>query len=160
MWASQFIPPVFSGEKLLRVVWDGELSQVQVYQGDEQVFAFAAVNTVAPPVKGFWSWNGSWLLEVDGFLIQDGENLNATLGYDEIFGWQLLNGGPFYYFRKGPRIGISYSGRVLPVYYEEIPHYRCCEPAAFNNGGNEDMAWFYGLREGMWHYVEIGAYGE
>ncbi len=47
--------------------------------------------------------------------------------------------------------------------------YRVCErlantpggPArkvAFNNGGNEDMVWFYGLRAGTWYYVEIGNY--
>jgi hypothetical protein len=30
----------------------------------------------------------------------------------------------------------------------------------FNNAGNEDMAWFYGLRDGTWYYVEIGAFEE
>jgi hypothetical protein len=64
-------------------------------------------------VKGLWSWDGEhWLLEVDGFLIQDGEVLNERLGYEDIFGWQLLNEKPFYYFRKGPRVGISYDESV------------------------------------------------
>lgn len=160
MSASQYFPPVFYGEELMSVGWDGARSQAQVMQGDRQVYAFSAAYLVAPPVKDLWSYEGSWLLEVDGFLIQDGENLNERLGYEEIFGWQLLGGKPFYYFRKGPRIGISYDGRILPVYYDDVPHYRCCEPAAFNIAGNEDMVWFYGLREGMWHYVEIGRYDE
>jgi hypothetical protein len=156
--ASMFIPPVYYGEELIRVAWDPERSQVKVMQDEAQIYAFSAVFTVASPVKGLWSYGGNWLLEVDGFLIQDGENLNESLGYDEIFGWQLLNGKPFYYFRKGPRVGISYDGEALPVYYQEIVHYRCCEPAAFNNAGNQAMAWFYGLRDGEWYYVEMGEY--
>ena len=158
--ASLFIPPVFFGDELLHVVWDYERGQVQVMQGEEQVYAFAALFLVDMPVKGLWSWEGHWLLEVDGFLIQDGVILNEGLVYEEIFGWQLLNGKPFYYFRKGPRVGVSYDGSRLPVYYDEVIHYRCCEPAMFNNGGNEDIAWFYGLRDGTWYYVEIGRYEE
>ncbi len=158
MSASQFVPPVFYGDELLSVRWDSERSQVQVMQGEKQIYAFSAAYLVGPPVKGLWSWQGHWLLEIDGFLIQDGESLNQRLGFEEIFGWQLLDGKPFYFFRKGPRIGISYDGQVLPVTYDDIPHYRCCEPAAFNAAGNGDMVWFYGLRDGTWHYVEIGKY--
>jgi hypothetical protein len=47
---------------------------------------------------------------------------------------------------------------VLPLYYDEIVHSRCCGLVAFNNAGKEVMAWFYGLREGTWYYVEIGKY--
>jgi hypothetical protein len=155
MGASQFIPPVFYGEVLLSVSWDGQRSQVLLQLEGPQLYAFSAAYLVAPPVKGLWSWEDRWLLEVDGFLTQDGENLNERLGYEEIFGWQVLHDKPFYYFRKGPRVGISYDGQVLPLYYDDIPHYRCCEPAAFNNAGNDDMVWFYGLREGIWYYVEI-----
>ena len=158
MATSLFIPPVFSGDDLLTVRWDDERSQAQVREGDGTIVSFASVFLTGSPVKGLWSWQGHWLLEVDGFLIRDGENLNERLGFEEIFGWQLLNGKPFYYFRRGPRVGISYDGQVLPVYYDDIVHYRCCEPAAFNNAGNEAMVWFYGLREGTWYYVEIGAY--
>jgi hypothetical protein len=158
MSASLFIPPVFYGDELLHVVWDFERSQVQVMGGQEQIYAFAALFLVDMPLKGLWSWDDHWLLEVDGFLIQDGEILNESLGYEEIFGWQLLNEKPFYYFRKGPRVGISYDGSTLPVYYDEIIHYRCCEPSMFNNAGNEDMVWFYGLKDGTWYYIEIGAF--
>ncbi len=160
MGASQFIPPVFLGEDLLSVRWEAAKSQVQVLRGGEQIFAFSSAYLVESPARGLWSWQGHWLLEVDVFLIQDGEILNEQLGYEEIFDWQILNGKPFYFFRKGPRMGISYDGQALPVYYEGIPHYQCCGPAVFNDAGNEQMAWFYGLREGLWHYVEIGAYDE
>jgi hypothetical protein len=86
--------------------------------------------------------------------------LNKSLGYSEIFGWHLVAGQPFYFFAKSGngRIGVSYAGSVMPYSYEKIPHYQCCEPAAFNPGINEHMVWFYGLKEGMWYYVEMGVY--
>jgi hypothetical protein len=158
MGASWYIPPIFSGQHLLSIYWDSARSQVQVRDGDETIYSFASVFLTSSPVKGLWRWQDHWLVEIDGFLIQDGENQNERLGFEEIFGWQLLNGQPFYYFRKGPRVGISYAGQVLPLYYDEIVHYRCCGPAAFNNAGNETMIWFYGLRDGTWYYVEIGKY--
>lgn len=160
MGSSLYIPPVFYEDELLSVRWDYQRGQAQVVQGGQQIFAFAGVYLVDMPVKGLWSWDGHWLLEVDGFLVQDGQVLNELLGYEEIFGWQLLNGKPFYYFRKGPRVGISYEEGILPVYYDEVIHYRCCEPSIFNNAGNQDMVWFYGLRQGIWYYVEMGVYGE
>jgi hypothetical protein len=160
MGSSLYVPPVFYGDDLLSVRWDFERGQAQVWLGAQQIYAFAGVFLVDTPVKGLWVWGEHWLLEVDGFLIQDGEVLNERLGYEDIFGWHLLNGKPFYYFRKGPRVGISYDGRTLPLYFEEVIHYRCCEAAMFNNAGNDDMVWFYGLRQGIWYYVEMGVYGE
>ena len=160
MSTSLFIPPVLFQNELLWVRWDYQRGEAQIVQGEEQIFAFAGVYLVGMPVYGLWSWDGHWLAEIDGFLFQDGEVLNENLGYEEIFGWQLLDGKPFYYFRKGPRVGVSYDGERLPVTYDEVIHYRCCEASIGNTDGNETMAWFYGLREGVWYYVEMGVYGE
>jgi hypothetical protein len=158
MSASLFTPPVLYGEELISISWEPESGQVEVLQGEQTVFSFVAAFLVSSPVQGLWSWDGHWLLEVDGFLIQDGRILNQSLDYEDIFGWQLLDGKPFYYFRKGPRVGISYNELVLPAYYDEVVHNRCCEPGAFNAAGNESMVWFYALRDGTWYYVEIGKY--
>jgi hypothetical protein len=158
MGSSLFFPPVNQGEELLTLRWDWNVNEVQVWSGSRRIYSFASLFLVAPPVHGLWSWHDHWLVEIDGFLIQDGMNLNERLGFDEAFGWQLLNGKPFYFFRKGPRVGIVYDGQVLPYYYEDVPHYRCCEPAMFNKAGNEDMVWFYGLRDGIWYYVEVGIF--
>ncbi len=110
------------------------------------------------PVKGLWSWDGRWVLEVSGTVLVDGESLNRQLGYHEVFGWRLLDGEPFYFFTKGDGTGISYAGRVMPNRYEDVIHYRCCEPSAFNVRGNDTMVWFWALRDGEWHYVEAGAF--
>jgi hypothetical protein len=112
------------------------------------------------PVKGLWSWNGHWVLEVAGQIIIDGQSLNQQMGYSEAFGWQLLDGQPFYFFVKDGKTSLWYGDAPLAAQFDEVIHYRCCEPAAFNNGGNSRMAWFYARRAGMWEYVEIGKYGE
>jgi len=54
------------------------------------------------------------------------------------------------------KIGISYAGQVLPNAYDDVIHYHCCEPAAFNPGRNDSRVWFYARRGDVWHYVEAG----
>ena len=98
------------------------------------------------------------MLEVDGTVLIDGLNLNEENGYDEVFGWRLIDGDPFYFFRKGKTIGVSYAGQTLPYSYDEVIHYQCCEPAAFNVGGNDTMVWFHALRGETYYYVEMGRY--
>jgi Tol biopolymer transport system component len=110
------------------------------------------------PVKGLWAWQGQWVVELDGQVIVDGRSLNQALGYDEIFGWRLTAGKPFFFFRQDDQIGVSYDGQVLPYHYDDVVHYMCCEPALWNVLGNETMVWFHALRDGMWYYVEMGVY--
>lgn len=157
-----FLPPVLVGDELVAVdvEREEELAQYSVTRGGEVEYTFTVTQTVpAEPVKGLWSWGEHWVLEVDGEVVWgDGWSLNEETGYDEIFGWRLLKGQPFYFFREGDRIGVYYAGQVLPYQYEEVIHYRCCEPSAFNVAGNEAMVWFHALREGMWYYVEMGIY--
>ena len=131
-----------------------------VKKGDRPVYSVRGEMRVDNPVKGLWSWRDRWVLEVDGQVIIDGQSLNQQLGYDEVFGWRLVQSQPFYFFRKGNRIGVSYAGQVMRPQYDEVIHYECCEPAAFNVQGNEHMVWFHALREGKWYYVEMGAYGQ
>ncbi len=154
-----FIPPTFVGDDLLVVETGEQHQQFAVRRGNETLYTFTVPGPrVDNPVKGLWSWMGHWVLEVDGQVLVDGKSLNEELGYDEIFRWQLLGGRPFYFFEKDNHVGVSYGGQVLPYQYDEVVHYRCCEPAAFNVAGNETMVWFHALRDGMWYYVEMGVY--
>jgi hypothetical protein len=52
----------------------------------------------------------------------------------------------------------AYHGQVLPMAYDYVFHGMCCEPAAFNVAGSGKMVWFYALKDGVWHYVEMGVY--
>ncbi len=110
------------------------------------------------PLFYLGNWGGRWVLEVNGMLIVDGQIVNQEWGYDEIFGCQELNGRPFYFFVQDGQTCLSYGGETLPVSYDYVYHGMCCEPAAFNVGGNDRMVWFYALRDGLWHYVELGAF--
>jgi hypothetical protein len=157
--------PVYVGADLVSVVMliDSQRQftgsqRFAVMRNDEVLHRFEAEFMVDNPIKGLWWWDGHWVLEVAGEVIVDGGSLNQELGYEEIFGWRLLGGEPFYFFKKGGEIGLSYAGEVLPVRYDEVVHYECCEPAAFNLQGNDSMVWFHALRDGTWYYVEAGAY--
>jgi hypothetical protein len=110
------------------------------------------------PLYYLGNWNGRWVLEANGMLIVDGQIVNQEWGYDEIFGCQELSGRPFYFFVQDGQTRLSYGGETLPVSYDYVYHGMCCEPAAFNAGGNDQMVWFYALKDGAWHYVELGVY--
>jgi hypothetical protein len=150
-------PPVYYGNDLISTRQEG-LETIQVVRGDEVLYTTQVEPQVGDPVKGLWAWDGHWVLEVDGQLIIDGQSLNEELGYDEVFGWALLGGNPLYFFSQGGEVRLSYAGETLPYTYEDVVHYRCCGPAAFNPRYNDDMIWFHALRDGTWHYVEAGVY--
>ncbi len=159
------IAPVYVGNDLVEVWADWEHGQFQVRRAGEVVYTVVPDGPfVEPPVKSLWSWNGQWLIESEGRVILDGTDLTAQMGLDEMFGWRILHGEPFYFFAPaasspGGRIAMSYAGQeVVPYVYDEVVHYQCCEPSMFNLSGNETMVWFYGLRDGMWYYVEAGVY--
>ena len=102
--------------------------------------------------------DGQWVLEDNDMLIVDGKIVNQDWGHDEIFGAQLLNDKPFYFFVQDGETRAAYDGQVLPVAYNYVFHGMCCEPAVFNVAGNSQMVWFYALKAGAWHYVELGVY--
>jgi len=114
-------------------------------------------------LRGVWAYDGHWYLEVAdsegrGRVVRDGESLNERYGYEETFGFQLLHGSPFHFFRREGRIGVVYEGQEMLLGYESIPHYRCCSAAALNPVQAENMVAFFAERDGTWYYVEIGAY--
>lgn len=159
--AHVFTPPVFVWDRLVTVQQYGTFRDVAVLAGSELLYVFSLSEPqIDSPIKGLWSWDEQWVLEANGHLIVDGQDMNEVLGYDEIFGWRLLSGQPFYFYSEGERVGISYSGQRLSQSYDEVVHYLCCEPAVFNVQGNRDMVWFHARRDGTWYYVEMGRYDQ
>jgi hypothetical protein len=154
-----YTAPVFAGDDLVSVEEGALTGQFTVRRGRSKVYTISVSGArVDNPVKELWSWDGHWVLEVAGQVVIDGQSLNKQQGYAEVFGWRLLRGQPFYFFKRAEDVRVCYAGRVLPNRYDEVIRYRCCEPAVFNIGGNEDMVWFHALRDGMWYYVEMGVY--
>lgn len=172
-----FTPPVKLEGDSLNVVENFRDNQsfVEVYRNDRLEMSIAA--GVISPInnfKGIWVLDGRWILEVAhveenpvtpnaafvvwGEIIHDGESLNEKHGYDEAFDFQILNGNPFYFFRKDGVLGFSYDGEETLLGYSAIPHYQCCSGAAFNPHHAENMVAFYTSKDEQDFYVEIGAF--
>ncbi len=135
---------------------------VSVQSDGQEVYRYnmSSAHAATFPLFYLGNWDGRWVVEVNGMLIVNGQIVNQEWGYDEIFGCQELNGKPFYFFVQDGKTFLSYDGETLPVSYDYVYHGMCCEPAAFNVGGNDRMVWFYALKDGFWHYVELGVFGE
>jgi hypothetical protein len=168
MAAHGFTGPVYAGNSLVAVVDESSPARTipgtfrySVRSGDNQPSLLKGefpYDKVDNPIKGLSAWDGHWVLEVAGHLYIDGKDLTAEKGYDEIFGWHLVGGKPFYYFVKGGKTGIVYDHQIYGQQYDEIVHGRCCSPAVFNQSGTDQMSWFYGQKDGQWSYVEMGLY--
>jgi hypothetical protein len=126
------------------------------------------------PLRGLWVYDEHWVLEVafvkniadgdsihsdvTGQIYRDGVLLNEQLGYEEMFGFQLLGGKPFYFYKKDGEFHLSYNNQDLPVKYDEIPHYYCCSGSELNPISGTNWVVFLGQRDGVWYYSEIGQY--
>lgn len=170
------IRPIYWGDQLLRVerVDHGRFA---VKQEDEILYVYtdprvrpdpspeelvfeSYVEQVDPTIRGLLVTEEGWSLLAKGEVIINGESLNRRLGVDEIFTYISLHGQRLFFFEQGGKVGISYGGETLPLSYDEVIRYQGCEPGAFNVAWNSNMVWFYALKDGMWHYVEIGVYDE
>jgi hypothetical protein len=148
--------PVFAKNDLITLQAEEDNSAVNVLKNGKVIFTQALTFTIEAPVHFLQSYRGQWVLETNETVIIDGKDLREANGYSEVFGWQTLDGRPFYFFIKDGKVGLSYNGQVLPVLYEQVIHGLCCDLTAFNPEGSERMVWFYALKEGVWHYVELG----
>jgi hypothetical protein len=52
----------------------------------------------------------------------DGQILNLERGFGEIFGWELSDGKPFYFFEQAGQVSLSYDVQSLPVQHNEVLH--------------------------------------
>jgi hypothetical protein len=141
---------------------------VKVYRGEEEILAVdGGLPSPALPLQGLWAYGGHWALEVlysdantwAGQVYIDGESINTPKGYDEAFGFQLLDGKPFYFYVRGGTVGISYDGEEADLGYAEVIHYRCCAESTLNPLQAVNMVAFFASRAGTWYYVEIGPFG-
>ncbi len=143
--------PVMKDGELLWVRYSDTHVRVENIR-EEIVFDFSTVNGTTLPLRFFQGWENHWVLGVGNFIIQDGEILNEKYDYEEAFSWSIVNDKPLYFFRKGNRVGISYNGEILPIYYHNIHH------GIWGGQGNEPLTWgnslrFFGQRDGVWYVV-------
>ncbi len=150
-----FSPILYEGE----VLWlkaSKDFNHIQVIKSNQDVvYSFTTYTEPLYSTNRFTVWNGHWVLVARDFLIQDGENINKKLNFDEIFSWNLIDNKPAYFFRKGPRIGFSYNEGILPLEYQEVAHHYCCGYSVNNPSIVNDSAHFFGKRNGIWYYVVL-----
>jgi hypothetical protein len=149
---------------------------VQVSRAGQTIYSIPAgdgspINTL----QGLWAFSNHWALEIAhvtekfslnnqislhsvGQLVLDGELLNERYKYDEAFGFQLMSGKPFYFFKRDGQIGISYDNQEVLLGYSQIPHYQCCSGAELNPKRAQNMVSFFAQRDDKWFYVEIGVF--
>jgi hypothetical protein len=124
--------------------------------------------------QGLWLDNDAWVLEIgyvtntvdgnsvysesSGQVYRDGVNLNDLYGYDEIFGYQLLDGKPFFFYKLDGKIHLSYDNQTLPLWYDVVTHHACCSAGALNPTQAPNWVGFWGERDGVRYYTEIGKY--
>jgi hypothetical protein len=145
---------------------------------DDEVVFTAEAGDASPisPLRGVWSFDEDWVLEfahitvtidedentansdAKGQLVWMGILVNETLLTDEIFGFQLMNGKPFYFFDKDGEIGIVFDEIVTPLGFEAVPHYGCCSAGMLNPRQAQNMVAFFAERDARWYYVEIGIF--
>jgi hypothetical protein len=126
----------------------------------------AGLPSPALPLQGLWTHDGHWALEVllttpdtwAGQVFEDGELVNQGKGYDEAFGYQLLADRPFFFFQRNGVIGVEYDDQDAELGYTLVPHYRCCSESALNPVQAEEMVAFFAVRDGVWYFVELGAF--
>ena len=155
---SNLLPPVYVGDSLTALSTTGEYTFTYQVASDGTVVhtGTAALQGAYHPLRGFRSWDGQWVLEVDDHLIVDGEDLGETRGWDAAFGYYLIGGQPFYLYEEDGQVRVSYAGQTLPYVYDEVFHNMCCEAAIHNIEAHEDVLWFHALRDGTWYFVEVG----
>jgi hypothetical protein len=107
------------------------------------------------PIRGLWAWQNRWVLEVEGHIVVDGQDLGQNLGAQETFDWQIMAGKPFYFFIKDGIVNAMYGDQLLSLGYDAVVHDTCCEAGAFDVGHNDHMVWFYAKKDDIWRYAEL-----
>jgi hypothetical protein len=139
----------------------------ELWHGDQMLFsAPAGFPSPAPALQGLWTYEDHWAMELlmatpdvwIGQVYVDGQLINDLLGYDEVFGFQLMDGRPFYFYKQAGTIGVSYEGQAVDLGYTTIPHYECCSGSVLNPVKAHSMVAFFAEEAGVWRYVEIGAF--
>jgi hypothetical protein len=153
----------FLGNNLLTASQvDTDSYPVQVELAGRVIFSDTSIpagyKSVEAPLKGMWSSQGHWWIEVGGEIFQDGESLNKRHGYAETFDFELLGGHPFYFYSDEKTMGAIYDNQEIPLGYSEVPHYGCCSNGELNPHVGQNMVAFFARRQQTWYYVQLGIF--
>lgn len=134
-------------------------SPFDVRKNNETIYSFTGTMAEIENIS-FFRWKDDWVLECGGKVVISGYDLNEELKCHALFSYSIIKDKPFYFcqLKENGKVRLFYGGKELPYSYDEVVHYRCCEPSIYNPTSNENMIWFYALKDGFWFYVEAGIY--
>jgi hypothetical protein len=139
------IPRPSESPALLNILKNGQVIET---------FSVSGSSPAGGPVRGLWSWNGHWVIELPGMIIMDGEILNDRLGSPEMFTWRLLGNQPFYFYRKDGRISANFNDQTLPIQYDEVIYQPQLGAQILLQMRMYDYGLAFYAREGeTWYYV-------
>lgn len=157
------------GDELVanEVIPDGpESAYVTMTRAGHEIFRISGTHPgVAMALRGLWTYNHHWVLEVGfsndsgsiaGTVILDGVSLSDQLGYEESFGFQTIHDKPFYFFQRNGVVDAWYDGQEIPLGFERVPHYGCCSAGFLNPLRWTEMVAFFGIRDGIYYFVQMG----
>ena len=142
---------------------------INLTRNGEEIFRTDA-GGISPiePLRGLWTYDDHWVLEVNRFLDEtpfngqifvDGEALNGQNDYQESFNFQTIKGLPFYFFRRSGKVDAWYDGKEISLGYDDIPHYLCCGDSGLNPKARQGAVLFFGNKGNKWFFVRMGAPG-
>ncbi len=133
---------------------------VRVLMGGQKVFEVKTLTYGSSGLLQAWNYGDTWVIEVktgQGVdIIQDGQSLRKSNGYDRAFAFQFLNNKPFYFFEKNHAWGINYDNHEIPLNYDDIPYTNVSDgmdPSIFQY---QNMVLFHATRDGQNYSVVIG----
>jgi hypothetical protein len=114
-----------------------------------------------PPLITAWVYERHWIIQSycnDVFdVIWDGQSINETNGYESSFAFQLMDGEPFYLFKRDSKVWVFYNNEVVLLSYDEVFLRYCCmtfpPPLHYEN-----MITFYAKEGDQLYYVVIGKF--
>jgi hypothetical protein len=173
---------VMQGKDKLEAVWapmgNGKVI-AQVTRNGKIIFSIP-INppAVGSPLRVLSVYDNHWVFEVakektstaantqpvdsffSGEIFIDGQSLDQLHGYDESFGFQTIQGRPFYFYKRDGKTGISYDGQEIALGYDGVWHYGCCSGGELNPRMAQAMIGFFAWRGKQWYYTEIGVFGQ
>lgn len=107
----------------------------------------------------FSVWEEHWVLEMNGDVLFDGEQLTEQRVFDEVFTWQALAGREFFLYHQNDQYGMYFDGRSLPQRYQHIVRWDCADQQGqafnFSAQGSEEAVGFFARKSGRWYYVRV-----
>ncbi len=171
----QIEAPIFDGKELsAKTIIDSPNATVEVMLDDEVVLSVPAgdftYSAAMDAVFGVWVFGEYWYMEMAhveyeadgnifksitrGEIFRSGVSLSELYRYDETFGFQVLAGEPFFFFKKDGEFGLNYAGEEALLGFDEIAHHYCCGFSIYNPTHYENMVSFFASKDGVRYYVE------